>query len=845
MLILALACNAPEDTGRPTAPCPEGQLLDGVTCVPEVCGVGPFGDRDGQLYVDPLNLGEEDGSRERPLRDVNAALLQAPEDATVVLASGTHKGLIRMDLAARGVKLVGRCKELTVLDGDGELVTVYGQTTGTHVEQVTITGAVEAGVFSSNETVVLRDVDMDRPGYVGFWVLEQGEALLERVQIRDPIEDPQFESAWGVAASEGSTLVLRDVLIENAIDAGVFLEGSGAVDAERLTVLDTSSSRDGNGSSLVSLSSGPIHLKDSAFVGSQLAGLTFEFGSTALVENCHIEASRPASADYVYAAGVLAVDSEVTIRDTTIRDIHGTGAEIFGSSGRMVLERVDIADIASTDKDFASGFGLTVRDGLLEAHEVTLTNTTAVGAWASDGGTMVLHDVLVDGVEPSPSAETVAGAILARHGAHIELEQVEIRNLAGNGISLFPGSSMVAEGLDIHDIHANDLLPGSGHCIEVDNATAQIQDSLLQGCNEVAVLASGVNADATVKRVTIQGVATSATYSFGLGLLAQNDARMTADQVDVSGTSSATSAATYGGQLIINDSMLHDCLLNDDHALGYAVFAVHTGSVILERTDIQAAGLAGLLASGPGASVHMSDGSIQGVYVGIGADTGFGALAQDWGHIELDAVTIEDIQGPGIACSSGASVNGQDLDITGTRFAGVVLQGCTSNLQGLHIEDVAPDPEPGGGVGVFIDGYGHGPGTETLDQVQVRGAPMGGVVGQGPGTWSLTSLDLHGGEGLLLAEQPLNGHGLLLEDCGTVVADGELAFSRAGLFLHGCAPQLGELNLHDNDVDLHQQACGESVPVPDGVSSVTCPDEHELLSPLTFNAILAEPGISE
>ena len=296
---------------------------------------------------------------------------------------------------------------------------------------------------------------------------------------------------------------------------------------------------------------------------------------------------------------------------------------------------------------------------------------------------------------------------------------------------------------------------------------------------------------------------------------------------------------------MIADSVLRDCLLNDDHTLGYAVFAVHTGSVILERTDIHTAGLAGLLASGPGSTIHMSDGSIRGVYAGIGADTGFGALAQAWGHIEFDAVSIEDIEGPGIACSSGASVSGQALDITGTRFAGVVLQGCTSNLQDLYIEDVAPDPEPGGGVGVFIDGDGHGPGTETLDQVQVRGAPMGGVVGQGPGTWSLTSLDLHGGEGLLLAEQTLNGHGLLLKDCGSVIADGELAFARAGLFLHGCAPQLGELDLHDNDVDLHQQACGESVAVPDGASSVTCPDEHELLGPLNFNAILAEPGLSE
>jgi len=843
VLILALACNAPGDTGSPTTTCPEGQLLDGVTCVPEACGVGPFGDRDGQLYVDPLNLGEEDGSPETPFREVNAALLKAPEDATVVLASGTHKGLIRMDLAARGVKLVGRCKELTVLDGDGELVTVYGQTTGTHVEQVTITGAVEAGVFSSNETVVLRDVDMDRPGYVGFWVLEQGEALLERVQIRDPIEDPKFESAWGVAASEGSTLVLRDVLVENAIDAGVFLEGSGAVDAERLTVLDTSSSRDGNGSSLVSLSSGPIHLKDSTFVGSQLAGLTFEPGSTALVENCHIEAARPASADYVYAAGVLAVDSEVTIRDTTIHDIHGTGAEIFGASGRMVLERVDIVDVSSTDKNFASGFGVTVRHGTLEAHEVTLTNTTAVGAWASDAGTLFLNDVLIDGVVPSPSASAVAG-VYATYGAHVEMDGVEVRNLAGNGISMGPSSTLVAKGVDLHHISPNDDLPGSGRCIEIENATAQIQDSLLRECHEVAVLASGLEADVTLAQVTIQDIAPTPTYPFGLGLLAQHGALMTGHQVDVSGTTTAAGAAVLEGHLTLTDSALHDSLLNANHALGYAVVAGNAGSVTLENTEVQTAGLAGLLSSGHGSAIHMSGGHVQGVYVGIGADTAFGALTQDAGHLELNAVTFDDIQGPGIACSSAASVTGQGVSITNSRFAGVVLQGCTSNLQDLYIEDITRDPQAGGGVGVFIDGYGHGPGTETLDQVQVRGAPMGGVVGQGAGTWSLTSLDLHGGEGLLLAEHTLNGHGLLLKDCGSVVADGELAFSRAGLFLHGCSPQLGELDLHDNDVDLHQQACEEPVAVPDGVSFMTCPNENELLTPLTFNAALAEPALS-
>jgi hypothetical protein len=842
LLAWLMGCPAPEDTATESS-CVEGEVLDGSVCVPEHCGTGVYGVREGDVYVDSLNLGEQDGSRDRPYADLSFALLEAERDQTVVLAGGLYKGLVRMDLAQPGVRLVGRCKELTTLDGDGELVTVFGEITGTHVEHVTITGALEAGVFSFDETAILRDVDLVRPGYVGFWVADVGDALLERVRVIDPVADPDYGSAWGITATDLSSLTLRDVTVENAIDAGVFLEGAGAFDADGLVITGTTPKDAGSGSGLVALRSGPIHIRNCTVLDNHLAGLLFEPDSPALVENCLIEGVKPSAPSEVYAAGVLAVDSEVTVRDTLVRDVHGTGAEVYGLTGSLWLERVDIENTYVDDESYASGFGLTVREGTLVASEVTLRDTMAVGAWVSHGGYAELKDVVIEGVVSGPSNPATAG-VYTRVGGQAVLTRVEIRDLQGNGVSVGPGTVIQADDLLVEGIGANS--PGTGRCIEVEDGTLTLEHAELRDCLEVAVLASGAEAVVELDQVVIHDIGATEDYAFGLGVLAQDGALLTGTDVDISNTASSAGAAALNGVLVLQDSRIHDTRLNDDHTLGYALFATSGGHITLEDSVVSSAGQAGVLANGLATSVVLRGVEVSEVYVGTGADTAFGALVQDDATLSLVDVSVSNIEGPALACSSGGTLVSTGLEVDSVRFAGLVLQGCDATLEDTHIEGVSPDPQAGGGLGVYIDGVGHGPGETLVDDLVVRDVVVGGVVSEGDGTLELSALNVHGGPGVVVGPSTLNGHGLLLRDCGdTTVLDSELWNGQVGLFLHNCAPQIQGLAFRDNVLDVQQQACSEPIDPPQGATSVDCPQHDSLLLDLNFDATVAEPELKE
>ena len=122
MLPLLLACTEPSPTPVEEVPCAEGELLDGESCVPEACGLGPWGDlalTDTTIYVDGVTDG--DGSMDAPFRTIqqgaDAAYLQGGGD--VAIAAGTYVENVVLDSHHVDVNLMGRCRALVVVDGSG------------------------------------------------------------------------------------------------------------------------------------------------------------------------------------------------------------------------------------------------------------------------------------------------------------------------------------------------------------------------------------------------------------------------------------------------------------------------------------------------------------------------------------------------------------------------------------------------------------------------------------------------------------------------------------------------------------------------------------------------------
>ena len=840
MLTLAwlLACTGPEDSGEPGPSCAEGELLDGLSCVPEACGVGVFGDRDGDIFVDPLNLGEQEGSREHPWATLDEALSHIRPDETVVLAAGRYKGLVRSDLAPRGVKILGRCKELSVLDAEGDTVVVYGVDTGTHLEQLTITGGEEAGVFAFSEHVVLRDIDLVAPGYVGVWIAERGSATLERVRVAHTLIDPDYDSAWGVVVTDHSDMQLDDVVIEHTIDAGLFLEGAGRVQARNLRIHDVSARSDGSGTGIIATGGDLLTVEGCVITDTHLAGVFLEPGATAVVEDCWIEGVATPIAES-YAAGVYAVEADLTVRESVLKDIEGTGAEVFGSNATLTLEDVRIEHTFVDNEAYANGFGLTVRQGLMVATRVDLVDTMAIGVWVSDGGQAELTDVRIEGVTEGPSFSATAG-IYAREGGQVRMQQVEVRDLLGNGLAVTTGGHIEGSVL-VEAIRPADA-KGTGHCVDLSEGTAALWDSTLRDCREVALVA-GAGSQATLTDSLIEDIGTTGTYALGLGLLAQSDGFIEATGVTLRRTASSAVAATEGGRVVLDEVSIEQSWLNDAFDNGYALYAPAGGLIEARALTLRGAGGVGALASGEGSHILLVDTLIERVYRSTGAGTAFGLLVQDHASAALSRVLFQDIEGPGMACSSGASLEAEEIEVLGAHFAGVVLQGCEATLTSVSVEGVAADPDSGGGLGFYLDGLGHGPNQVVGTLLRALDNPFGGLLAVGEGHLTLDGR-FAGSEGVPLANHTLMGHAVAALDCSDLTLSGRLTEGRSGLFLSACDPTLGALEFQGNEVDLHHQACeGEPVSVPEGATATLCPSHDELVIDLRFDATLEEAAL--
>ncbi len=116
---LLLACQG--GPGPATA-CPDGQIPDGTTCVPEACGTGTWGNletADDTVYVDVTANAGGDGSKDAPFASIQDGLDAQGRDGMVAVAAGTYVENLELTKDHSGIHLAGRCRDLVVVDGSG------------------------------------------------------------------------------------------------------------------------------------------------------------------------------------------------------------------------------------------------------------------------------------------------------------------------------------------------------------------------------------------------------------------------------------------------------------------------------------------------------------------------------------------------------------------------------------------------------------------------------------------------------------------------------------------------------------------------------------------------------
>ncbi len=198
-------------------PCPPGLMaVPGETeCRPVApCADGTWGDIpvDGNTqYVDGSYAGgNSNGTAAQPWTSINDAINAAAGSAIVAIAAGSYAE--EVEISDKAVRLWGRCPEMVEIVGPANaMATVFvTDSYGSELHDLAVRSDDGIGVLSS-----------------------AGELLLERLWLHDiPNRGVSIEETLG-----STTLVVRDSLVENVIEVGVFVGGSTAT-VERSVIRD-------------------------------------------------------------------------------------------------------------------------------------------------------------------------------------------------------------------------------------------------------------------------------------------------------------------------------------------------------------------------------------------------------------------------------------------------------------------------------------------------------------------------------------------------------------------------------------------------------------------------------
>ncbi len=255
----------------------------------------------------------------------------------------------------------------------------------------------------------LRDARFEANDAIGVTALEPGSALdLARVQVIGPGATEGL--AVGLVMQRGATGVIEDLSVRAAVPLGVVLDD---VEVELVRSTIVGSRPDGAGEfgyGLLAQDEAELQLQDVALLDNVHGGLLVIDEARAVGEGVRVARTRAVVGP---AIGVNAQRARLELRRVSVRDTEGMGLTAVG--GHAQVEGLHVAGTRAT----ADGFG--------------------DGAWALDGGVLVLsefliednarHGVVVSNGEAELSEGVIRGneaGVLRQLEARVEASEVEL-----------------------------------------------------------------------------------------------------------------------------------------------------------------------------------------------------------------------------------------------------------------------------------------------------------------------------------------------------------------------------------------------------------------------------------
>jgi len=501
LLFELLACAAErEGTESVATPdCGPGEQADAGGCVPARCGVGPWGDVEpgtSAVYVAEGAAG--DGSPEDPFGAVQQALDLAADAGipTVVVGAGTWGATLRLEDRHDGIALLGRCPELSLLDGENGAAPV-----------IQVAGA-------PGPAVRIEGLTLTR-GYTGLWV-EAGEVDARALDV-------VANAAVGVYAGFGdlslTDVTLRDAVVDGGFGRGLDVENQATVRATDLRV-----------------------------AGNPEVGVYVADEGTLLV----LADSEVSGGDRALRASV-AVEFGGRLEASRVR-VDGSAGPLLRAWGGGT--RVELTEVTLDGATTAPG-GVEVGDGAeLVGDALEVTDVAAFGLLVGLQGEAQLEGLGVAGVR---DGEHGAGAgVLALDGGFVRVTTGDVAGVAAVGVFLDDLGVADLDAVEIHQ--ARPRADGTGtRGIEVrGGGTLTLVDSRIGGMREVGVLVTGASSTAHLDAVEVDGTARVPSSAFAIGVAVEADATVDVRGGAVSGTEGPGGYVAYGGALSADGTELAD-----------------------------------------------------------------------------------------------------------------------------------------------------------------------------------------------------------------------------------------------------------------------------------------------
>jgi hypothetical protein len=628
LVALVLLCGCPTDEPEAPTPgaCADGELADqdavgALVCVPERCGLGPWGqlDRSGAVHVAPWGDEDGDGSEEAPLNSIQDAVDLAVADGRVVVASnGAQEARYEENLSLgsghQGVTIAGRCPELVRIDGSGADAPTWRQSGGDlSASGLTISGGNGGIWVDAIGSAVGRFSHLVLAGNITAGVVAFGSAVeleFEDCLISDNLPTELGQYGRGLDVEEGAHVVLRRVALSGNHNIGAYASMPGTlVELEDCTISDMKKAD--ALPLIVGLSAqeeGTILGTRVVLEGNQDVGLAAVQGGRVELTDSVIRDTRPAAGANNARGANVQLGGHLVGTRLTIEGSSYTGLFVHGEGSVAELEDSVIRDGRSVEGG-RFGHGAQVVDGgLLIGRRLLLEANREVG-------------LFVGGVDAVAELEDsfVTGTLLDASGR------------VGEAIAVQTGGTLLATGLELTDNQ------GVGVALNGIGAYAELADSLVARTSASASLGSGQGVSAQNGAV-IAATALVVEDNEGPGLYAVAGGHASFDESSLRRNGFAGVVLLAGGRFTATGGRIDASIPSAGSGGGVGVYAwdlFGANQVELTGTTLSGHPGPGLYVVGEG-TVSAVDCSFEDSGAGVLAAAGIGR----WQHTDDDPAQV-------------------------------------------------------------------------------------------------------------------------------------------------------------------------------------------------------------